>query len=664
MNATTHSRPDLPDTGAMIRFAETLAASRADGRSCVCRHQDGDLTSILAAVANGGVAVVEGHKGVVAVRRSMGPWLLIERPLVGRRWVWGRLLRKELGTGMRPMIVIGERYSAGSLSHAGTDTRPTPLRRTLQLLALEREDIGVVLVYGIALGLLSLAVPIAVQSLVNTVAFGSLLQPLIVLTLLLAVALLGGAYLHALQYRVVEMLQRRVFVRVVAELAERLPRLEADAFRGAHGPELLNRFFDVFTAQKAISSLLLGGLDAVLIAFVGMTVLAFYHPALLAFDIGLIVAAVLVFMVFGRRGIASSVRESRAKYAVASWLEEMARHTLSLKLAGGAHFAMQRTEALATDYLQERHQHFRVVFRQLIGALGMQVIASVALLAIGGMLVIERQLSLGQLVAAELIVTAVVASIAKLGSKVEVYYDLLAAVDKLGQLLDLGTERSQGETLADEAARTPLRLHDLSLDALRLPPLNLELKRGEVALLSGFPDLERKALAEALYGLRELEGGRISLGGRDLRDLSLTSWRQGVALVGREGVLSCSIMANLRSANPELSLDAVWSLLELVGLAKTVRALPDGLDTRLRFSGAPLDQAQALRLTLARALVCAPGMLVLDRALDCLDAEARLQTLQALKTRGGVGVMVFSEDPGLLNLADIHVAYAPQEVSK
>ncbi len=178
--------------------------------------------------------------------------------------------------------------------------KATPLRRVRQLLDLDREDIVVVIVYGVALGLLSLAVPIAVQSLVNTVAFGSLIQPLVVLTVLLAIALTGAAVLRALQIRIAEMLQRRLFVRIVAEIGSRLPRVSAETLRDRNGPELLNRFFDVFTTQKSVTSLLLGGVDAVLIALVGLVVLAFYHPALLAFDLVLILGATFVLVPLGR----------------------------------------------------------------------------------------------------------------------------------------------------------------------------------------------------------------------------------------------------------------------------------------------------------------------------------------------------------------------------
>ena len=274
-----------------------------------------------------------------------------------------------------------------------TSARPSPLRRARQLLALDGQDIAVIVIYGVALGLLSLAVPVAVQSLVNTVAFGSLIQPLIVLTVLLALALTGAGILRALQIRIAEMLQRRLFVRLVTEIGARLPRVSGTALRDANGPELLNRFFDVFTTQKSVASLLLGGIDAVLIALVGLIVLAFYHPALLAFDIVLILGAVFVLIPLGRGGTATSIAESKAKYAVVGWLEEMARHPLSFKLAGGDDLARFQVETLARSYLDKRDRHFRIVYRQVVGALGIEVVASVALLAVGGLLVIERQLS-------------------------------------------------------------------------------------------------------------------------------------------------------------------------------------------------------------------------------------------------------------------------------
>ncbi|MDH3200121.1 MAG: ATP-binding cassette domain-containing protein [Myxococcales bacterium] len=536
--------------------------------------------------------------------------------------------------------------------------RPSPLQRTRQLLELDREDIVVIVIYGVALGLLSLAVPIAVQSLVNTVAFGSLIQPLIVLTVLLAVALIGSAVLRALQVRIVEMLQRRLFVRIVAEISGRLPRVSARALQAANGPELLNRFFDVFTTQKSIASLLLGGIDALLIALVGLVVLAFYHPALLAFDIVLIVGAVIVLVPLGRGGTGTSLVESKAKYAVAGWLEEMARHPLWFKLAGGEQFARARAESLAKAYLVKRDKHFRVVFRQLMGALTIEVVASVALLAVGGLLVIERQLSIGQLVAAELIVTAVVASIAKLGGKVEIFYDLVAAVDKLGEIFDLPLERSGGESPPrGERDRGELTLEGVELDLHdqeTLDAIDLRLQPGQWTVVSGASERVTSDLVDAIFGLVPPRAGTIEIDGHDSRDLSLRELRKRIAIVRETEILPGCVADNLRAANPDLTAEESWDVLSRVGLAEWVRGTPEGLRTDLLADGSPLSRTQSLELTIARGLAGKPSVLILDRTLDQVGPSERLRLFDALASRRDVTVLLISDDPELLARADHH----------
>lgn len=535
---------------------------------------------------------------------------------------------------------------------------PTPLRRARQLLALDGQDIGVIVIYGVALGLLSLAVPVAVQSLVNTVAFGSLIQPLVVLTVLLAVALTAAGILRALQIRIAEMLQRRLFVRMVTEIGARLPRVRGTALREANGPELLNRFFDVFTTQKSVASLLLGGVDAVLIALVGLIVLAFYHPALLAFDLVLILGAGFVLIPLGRGGTGTSIAESKAKYAVVGWLEEMARHPLSFKLAGGEEIARVQVETLAASYLDKRDRHFRLVFRQVVGALSIEVVASVALLAVGGLLVIERQLSIGQLVAAELIVTAVVASIAKLGGKVETFYDLVAAVDKLGEILDLPLERPDGEILlADDSTGSRLLLDDVGVDAdFGVGPtrVSLEVHPGQRVSIGGM-ERETAALVDAIFGLRAPNSGVIEVDGYDVRDVSLVALRSRVALVRGAEMFPGCILDNLRAADSGLSAEEAWEALARVGLAETVKSLPDGLQTPISRDGAPLCRTDVIALTIARGLASKPSLLILDRTLDRVDPLAGARIADALCAGLESALLIVSEDSTIQARMDRHI---------
>lgn len=503
----------------------------------------------------------------------------------------------------------------------------SPQTRLRQLIWLERHDLWTVIAYALGAGFMALATPIAVQSLVNTIAFGALLQPLVVLVVILFTSLAFNNLLIAFQFYVVEMMQRRIFVRLFGTVADRLRGVTREAFDGRNAPELVNRFFDVLTVQKAAAVLLLDGLAYGLQAVIGMLLLAFYHPFLLAFDLLLILAVLFVFFVLGRRGINTSIEESRAKYAVAAWLEEIAHNPTLFKWAGGAAFVAQRSDDLARTYLAGRGAHFDVVMRQHIGILFLHTLANTTLLGLGGWMVIERQLTLGQLIAAELVVNAMLGGLSRLGKSLENYYDLAAALDKLGHLLDLPQERHGGEALNHNGGPATVTLHRLSFgyrDGQELlHNLNATAHPGERIALTGASGSGRGTLLELLFGLRMPHAGTIQIDGFDIRDLELASLRHELALVKGLEILEGSILDNLRVGRADIDSAMIRDTLAALHLTETLMALPDGLNTALNHLGSPLSPEQARRLLLARAVVGSPRLLLIDETLDSLDAELR-----------------------------------------
>jgi len=505
----------------------------------------------------------------------------------------------------------------------------SPWRMAFDLVRADRADLLAIAVYATGVGLLSLVLPLTVQVLVSTVTFGTLVQPIVVLTVLLAAGLVFAAGLQATQAFMVEVIQRRMVVRVVAQLSERLRRVSSSAFHAHRGAELMNRFFDVFVAQKAIASLALGGIEAVLAVVAGLVLLAVYHPLLLGFG-GLIVAGLfLVLRVMGRGATRTAIRESKAKYAVAAWLEDMAVQRVLLKLGGGGEFAHRRLDALAAAWLGAREAHFRIVFRQYVGTLALQVLASASLLGLGGWLVVQRELTVGQLVAAELVVNVVVVSLSKLGGKLETAYDLVAAADKLHVLLDLPLEREGGARPSRTRGPAQLELRRVATSGGELRDVNLVLAPGQRVAVRG--DAERtRALVELLFGLQAQAAGVVRLDGDDVRDLSLRGLRSRVLLVAAPEVLPATVAENVAAVGPALTPRDVWDVLERVGLAERIAMLPAGLETVLGEGGAPLTRDEAQRLVIARALAARPGLLVLDGALDGLPRKQQQTVLAAI----------------------------------
>jgi hypothetical protein len=342
--------------------------------------------------------------------------------------------------------------SVGALGkeHFQAHVHPSPLDRVRSLARLEQKDLWTLFWYAVATGGLYLAIPLAVDAMVTNIAFGGqqrvYVQALLVLAAVLGAFLLLYASIRALAFVVIERLQRRLFVRFTADLAARLPKVSQAEFDKVHGPELTNRFFDIMTLQKAAAQLLLDGLDVILSFLIGSLVLAFYDWTLFWFDAGLFVLIALVIRGFGRGGVNSSIEESRAKYATAGWLQQVALFSGAFKSPGGEALAEERADAYAREYLKHRRTHFKILFRQVVGLLAIEVVATTALLVWGGFLVLSGKLSIGQLVASELILTATLAASAKFGKQLETAYDLLTAVDKIGHLVDLRMERSGGSS--------------------------------------------------------------------------------------------------------------------------------------------------------------------------------------------------------------------------
>ncbi|MCB9601480.1 MAG: ATP-binding cassette domain-containing protein [Sandaracinus sp.] len=606
------------------------------------RRFDAPLRVGAESVCRGRPLVVLGAEGALVLAERRGHLYSVEDSTGGVAWLALDELASRLGvSGASAEVAFVAPEARDAPAH---HVDHSPWREALTILRGDAGDFGSIVVYAIGVGLLSLALPLAVQTLVGTVAFGTVLQPIVVLAFLLAGGLVFAATLRALQTWVVELVQRRLFVRLVGDLGDRLVRVHSRAFEVCHGPELVNRFFDVFTAQKAVASLLLQGVEALLTAVFGLMVLALYHPILLGFGFAIVVGAAIVFVLLGKGATKTTIAESKAKYEVAGYLEEMARHLFALKLAGGGEHAMRHLDGLAAGWLSRRASHFRIVFRQILGALALQVIASATLLGLGGWLVVERELTIGQLVAAELIVTAVVASLSKLGGKLETVYDLVAASDKLGHLLHLPVERDGGELPRSSEGALRVEVQGLSSEGGELSDLDLTVDPGEMVAVSGDP-MASSALVELLIGLREPRTGSVRIDGYDLRDVDLARLRRRVAVVRDAEVWPVTLAENLRAVATPVPVAAMWKALDAMGLGAFVRRLPLALHTPLVPSGAPLPRLGGMRLTLARALVADPGVLVLDGALDALPPGEGAVLLERLAK--GRTVIVVTTDPDL-----------------
>jgi putative ABC transport system ATP-binding protein len=535
-----------------------------------------------------------------------------------------------------------------------------PHRRLLALLRPERRDILLIIFFSLVSGVLNLASPLAVDAVVNNITFGGeqqvFLQTLLIFSFALLVFLALLSLISATQHYVAELIQRRLFARLAADLSYRLPHLDVSVLERAKLPELVNRFLDVVTVQKSSATLLLDGINVLLAMVIGLLILAFYHPFLLAFNVFLTAGLLIVILFFQRRAVQTSIEESYAKHGLAGWFEQILFCPVLFKHPAASEYCHQRTEHGVHAWLTARRAHYRILIRQILGLLGLQALANGLLLATGGFLVLRGELTLGQLVAAELIVSAILASLVSLGKHVEAWYDALAATDKLGSLIDLQIEISSGDVKQVPDKALEISADDLAFGYTSSRPLASEVKfrilAGERIGLTGPIGVGTGTLLELFFGLRPALAGTLKLGGVDIRHWDLPSLREATVLVRHIEIFDGTVLDNLCMGR-QLPLQEVQSTLDGVGLGPVINRLPEGLQTQLKPGGRPLSDSQRILLVVARALLARPRLLLIDKLLDGLDPKELQPLLSMILSREAPWtLMLATRDAKILGRCD------------
>lgn len=516
---------------------------------------------------------------------------------------------------------------------AKAQTELTPLQRVSKLVSFEKQDILLLIYLTMGYGLLGIATPVAVQTLVNIVTMGGVLQPLYVVGFILFCLLALSGAIYVIESFLVELIQRRIFVRSSMLIASNTQQIHISVYDKNNPVELVNRYFDIQTVQKSVATLLTIGLTALLQGLIGSLVLLFYS---LYFGILVIIMLVVLWAIIfwlGKQAEGTALRESKAKYKMAAWLESIARNKWLSKFYGARQRTVHETEHLAQYYLDARVSHFKVLMTQLISAVGMYAVIGTGMLVLGGTLVIKGQINLGQFVAAELIIFGVLSAFVRFITKLEYFYDLLAAVDKLGVLENLPLEMA-GKHQANNEGYQRLDCVDISFSHHPQIPvvrnLNFNLYRGQSLAVVGALGSGKSTFVELVTGLRQPEQGHLSYNGIDVRQLDLSHLRDRIGIANKIEWQQGSILENLRLTRDRIEIDHIVDVLQMLGLWADISKLEHGIETELTDYGAPMSYTQLQRLMLARAIIGAPDLLIIDGLLDGLAQHELDQVLTLL----------------------------------
>ena len=505
-------------------------------------------------------------------------------------------------------------------------TNLKPWQRFIGLLELERKDIAQIFYYAIFSGAVALSLPLGIQAIVNLIQGAQVSTSWIVLVILVTLGVLFSGILQLMQIRIVETIQQRIFVRSSFELSYRFPKIKLQELRNYYPPELANRFFDTLTIQKGLSKILIDIPSALLQIVFALILLSFYHPFFIVFGILLLFLVFIVFKFTAQRGLSTSLDESKDKYKVAHWIQEVARAIVSFKLSGRTKLAIEKNDSLVTDYLSSRESHFKVLLLQFMQMIGFKVIVTAALLLIGGALVLNQEMNIGQFVAAEIIILLVIASVEKLILGLEPMYDVITSIEKIGQVVDKELELQEGERPNFEE-EISIQLENIEYKvADRKKPIlkniTLDINQKSRSLIQGESGSGKSSLLRVIAGVLDPTDGTINVNNYALSSLYLNHYRAHLGLsLSEESPFEASIRENITFGDDTITDEQILWALEKVGLLEFLKLQPKGLSTVLYPEGKQISYTIAKKIVLARAIVKKPGLLILEDALDQFNIE-------------------------------------------
>lgn len=537
----------------------------------------------------------------------------------------------------------------------------SPLNRLWGLLRPDIREVRDIYLFAMLSGLVNLSLPLGIQAIVNLIQGGKVSTAWIVLVVFVVLGVAVMGIIRIYQMRITENLQQKVFARAAFEFAYRIPRFRMELLYRHYAPELMNRFFDVLTVQKGLSKLLIDFSSASLMVVFGLILLSLYHPFFILFSLILIVLVGVIFKLTAVRGLRTSLEESKHKYRVAHWLEEVARTGITFRLAGKTDLPLRRIDRHVNDYTDAREAHFQVLVQQYSMMVVFKVLVAAALLAIGGYLVIEQQMNIGQFVAAEIIILLVLGSVEKLIVSLESIYDVLTALEKIGQVTDLELEQESGIDLCDHCPDPGMKV-DFEHVTFRYPgqtsdvlrDFSLSLRRGERVVIIGHTGSGKTTLLQVLAGLYDVQGGTVAYNDLARGNLELSSLRAVIGdCLGDEQLFEGTVLDNITMGREAATFENVQWAVSSLGLEDFVRSLPKGYDTVLDTQGRRLPQGIAQRLLLARSVVDRPRLLIIEDVMDNISLERQRNVADFLMDRQhGWTLVTISTDPYIASLAD------------
>ncbi len=531
------------------------------------------------------------------------------------------------------------------------------LKSLFKILKLDKKDISSIYFFAILGGLIALTLPLGIQTIINFVTAGTLSTSIIVLIIIVVIGVFINGLVQVRQMQITEKVKQKIFTRYSLEFANKLPHLNIEKLDKYYLPELVNRYFDAPSLTKSLEKILLDVPAAIIQIIFGLILLSFYHPIFIGFGLFLIVILVIIIKYTSPQGLATSLKASDYKYAIASWLEEMARVIKSFKYSKDTNLHLKKADKLVSGYLDARTSHFKILLTQYWSLITFKIIITAAMLIVGSYLVIDNQINVGQFIAADIVIIAIMSSVEKLISSLDKVYDTLTSIQKLSKVIDSEIETSGTRELTTSSTGVSIEFIDVNFgyDTKEvLKNLSFKIKGGQMICLSGASGSGKSSVLRLLTGAFTNFTGTILIDNAPIGNYSLKSLRsQTGILLSQQDIFNGTLLENLTMGSAEISIDEVNKLSDKLNLKDFIKTYKDGYDAVLDTQGKKINANIRQEILLVRALLGKHRLLLLENPFNNLEPKEVVALMDYLQNENAATIIIISDDENVKSKCDM-----------
>lgn len=480
----------------------------------------------------------------------------------------------------------------------------------------ELKSVKIILLLAVLFNILFFMLPIIIQIIINQIVlqiYGEVTFSLFIILFLISFIIF---HIKIIQMEIIEKLQRRLFVGATTQYVNFFSSWQPKSHDKIRSQDYFHKFFEIFTFQKTSVRFLKDSFQLLLQIIFGLIIISLYHPFFFLYSVCFTVLIFFSLKILGSNILGEKYELSNKKYDFLAWLEQIAVKRDLFLGSKSSDFANTILGEKVDNYFFHRFQYFKSYSFQVKLVFSIQIIMGMLLLIIGGYLVSNEQLSLGQLVAAEIIITGILIGFGNILNILDDFYTCTISAAKLYEVME------ESNFITDGDIPCNFKNHHWKV---KKSQLEFELLPGQKYVLHSEEGKGKTSLLNLMMKYKILDSThRITLNDHNLTNIESVSFYNHIQLLRDDvDLFDGTIFDNLTRGNSLISNEKINEIITLVGLRKTIEKFPEQIQTKINMSGAPLSETQAKILMVARALLSQPNTLLIDCLFDGMQDDIK-----------------------------------------